>query len=428
MPDSDDLDLTAADLALEDELRKLAALTRRASRARAEIPDPAFVAALRARLVEPLPAAPRPSFQRRLRRRLEGRSSLPRWTFAAAGLGLAAAVAVVISVLLVPTANHARVASPVPRPARADLIRAYPVLNLHPPSGGGGGYTPIDSAFENSPGDAYPKRLRLRLQSFPPMRTTLPAYRLAVRPLKREAIVSAARRLGVRPSRPFCMSSAGTLVEPCGRNTWAVIEVAGWPSHSINVSWRGEIVYHDSPRHPAVYHGPRLRLDDALRIARCWLRILGRPASRMPVQAIHPAGFPGPINGRPVFVSFAWARGVHANIPAAEMWVAPTGHVIEAVAWPTIAHRATIEARGVADAWAQVGQGRAPIAVQGRLSSFPAGTGVATKVSLTQVLVAPKQGAVFLEPVYRFSGFVTLDRGEGRHRWYALVPATLGGS
>ena len=424
MRDGNEIELTAPEFEMEARLRELAPLMREASRAQPDEPDLAFVSALRARLVEPLPAVPRPSFQRQLRRRLAHRYRfVPRWVPATAGALAILVVAIGLFAALHSSAGPTKVASTMPRPTRADLIRTYPFLNIRPLGGGGGGFSPTTSPLGEPTGDAYPARLSLHAGTFPPMPRVLPAYKLASRHVTNRTLIRTARRLGINTREIYCMNPSGTAVEPCRHGAWTVVQVRGWPLHSLNVSSQGEIIFHDVPRKQFAYRGPRLSFSAAVGIARHWLTVVGLPARGMPVLTIGRTPDKGTVNSRLVAVSFGWVNGARANVPAATMWVAPAGHVQEALAWGPIAPSISVKAVGVASAWDEVQTGKAPIAVEGRPLSFPHGNGSFSTVRVSHVLVVPKYGAAYLEPVYQFSGLVTLGDGQGRHAWYALVPA-----
>jgi hypothetical protein len=142
----------------------------------------------------------------------------------------------------------------------------------------------------------------------------------------------------------------------------------------------------------------------------------------MPVlkaQSLSVPSFPS----TPIEVTFGWKAGVQSAIPAATIWVAPTGAVTNAIVWPPVAGKGTVAVIPVRATWPKVRSGTAPVAVVGA-NFFPLtpGTGETTAVEVVQVLVTPSHGAPALVPAYRFSGTVDLQ-GHGRHSWYALVPA-----
>lgn len=427
MPEWNDIDLMERDLQLERELTDLGPAMGAASRVRAEGPDPAFLTALRTRLTEPAPVAPDDAFERRLRDRLVGRRLRLPWRL---GFAAGAAVAAALALLLVlhpfgPLPHRAPLAVGVPLPSRQDLTRDYPPLGV---SGGGGGYlTPTASRILGPAGPAYPKRLRLAAGPFPPTPPGLPVYRLAPDPFGGSSLAAVAHRLGISGS-PFCLSPVTAQRVPCGPRTWTTVARNLFPSrqplHSIAVAASGEVIYHDLAYDQFSYHGPALAGGRAVTIARSWLAKLGWPASHAPVLAIAPVRVTGPVNAAsPIGVTFGWNRTIHATTPAAIVWVAPSGRVVEAHLWPPIVRHRIVAVRDIGAAWTEVASGRAPVAVEGGVIVPVPGTGSATKIDVVQVLVTSAHGSAYLEPAYRFSGRVTLANGLGTRSWYALVPA-----
>ncbi len=145
----------------------------------------------------------------------------------------------------------------------------------------------------------------------------------------------------------------------------------------------------------------------------------------MPVLSDAPPTLSGPAStASSLAVSFGWPRVGQSNVPAAVLWVAPGGRVVEGLLWPPIAQQRSVATRSIQTAWNLVRAGRAPIALHASVvGGFPSGTGEVRRVSVVQVLVTSQRGQPYLVPAYRFAGEVTLDGGQGTHAWYALTPA-----
>jgi hypothetical protein len=423
----DEIDLTPDERRLETELTALGPAMERAARARASAPDPAFVDALRASLVAPEPVAPDRSFERRLRTRLVGH----RFTLWPIGLAGAVALAAALVLLLLPHPTHhpSPLAVGIPRPSAEDLLRNYP-----PPgaSGGGGGYLAPTASRLDTPHAAYSGRLVLSAHSLTGGPDVLPVYQLAPSPFGGRPLGGVAHRLGI--SGPvICMNATTAQQTACTSTAWRVVALNLYPSHaplhSLALSPSGEAIYHDlrpeshSPARP-------LGAGRAVADARAWLRLVGVSAASMPVEAAHPAPATGQgNNGNLQAVSFGWATGLHTTVPEVTLWVDPAGRVTEARLWPAVATRKSAAARSTAAAWSNVAANRAPVAVEGVISpSTPSGTGVASRVSIVEILVTPPAGHSYLEAAYKFSGTVRLAGGEDRQSWYALVPAIVQGS
>lgn len=430
MPDRDGIDLTEAERQLAVELMALRQVMRAAARSRAMAPDSSFLLTLRTRLVEPEPIVPDATFQRRLRRRLTRRR--PRWPWRPA-LAASAVVAGMLALILLlrpqgPPSRTPPSAAGVPRPSTQDLARGYPPVGLQ--AGGGGVLLPTMSRIAGLAGQGYPKRLRLAAGSLPATPASLPVYRLASRPFGRRTITTIARRLGLE-ARPLCVHAGRSQPTRCDRETWTVVANTRsplTPLHSLAVSPAGDFVYHDLTYDQFAYHGPSLGRRRAIRIARAWIRdVQGRTAG--PVLAVGPARTAGPPNaGLPFAVAFGWQRGMRASVPAATLWVAPTGRVVEAQVWPPITRRRSVASRDIGEAWSDVARGKAPIAVTGGIALPVPGTGSVSRVGIVQVLVAPGRGSAYLEPAYRFSGTVKLIPRSVKGRpivrpWFALAPA-----
>ena len=141
------------------------------------------------------------------------------------------------------------------------------------------------------------------------------------------------------------------------------------------------------------------------------------------VTQVRTIGPPG--NSEPLSVQFGWGPDIHANRPAATVWVAPTGEIIEAELWPPIDHTRVVPARTPAEAFKSVRSGKAPVAVErAPLYSQTPGSGSASRLDLVQILVIPARGPSYLVPAYRFSGRVALTSTSHTYRWYALSAVT----
>jgi hypothetical protein len=425
MPEYDDIELTDGEVELERTLTDLGPAMRRAARARSEAPDPTFLTALRARLVEPEAAAPDRSFQERLRVQLVGKQRAFPWRL---GVAAGTAVAAVLVLLLVfqpftQRAQRAPLAVGVPQPSAGDLTRGYPPPGI---MGGGGGYLSPTVSLLQGPSGAFTGELHLTAGSLRAMPASLPVYRLTTHLFRGASLHQVAHRLGIG-GKTACMSPTTGGQARCSGRTWSVVASALVPSrkplHSVAVSPAGEVIYHDTSYDQATYRGSVLRPVRAIAIARSWLYGLGWPAARMPVLRATPARAAGPPGaGSPISVSFGWKEGVASTIPAATLWVAPTGRVIEALVWPAIAGHRVVATTNVGAAWTEVMAGKAPVAVEGVGVPAP-GTGVASQADVVQVLVTPAHGPAYLEPAFRFSGTLRLATDQRTHHWYALVPA-----
>jgi hypothetical protein len=428
MPEWDGLELTEDERRLAEELTTYGPLLGRIARARREKPDPAFLLSLRATFAGIEPARPTPAFERRLRRRLIGlRPAIYRPLGAIGALVVAAVVALVLIRGGAPKHTNRPLAAGIPHPSTADLIWGFPAIGV---SGGGGGYlTPTASRIAVNGGTGYPKRLHLQLSSVPTDAGTLAVYRLAAQPPYAATFVAAARRLGISGSAT-CMSPTTAQRSHCGAGEWRVVAQNLFPSRlplkSLAFSIAtGETLYHDTRYDPLTYRGAALRPQVAEKTARRWLASLGWPGNRMPVLGVTQVREIGPPGkSAPSSIQFGWGRGIRANRPAATVWVAPIGTVIEADLWPPIERRRVVPARTAAAAFQTVQSGAAPVAVENApLASQTSGSGRASQVSLVDVLVTPPHGPSYLVPAYRFSGRVRLT-GPGRsYPWYALSSA-----
>jgi hypothetical protein len=425
-PDS----LTEADVALDHELTQLGPRLRAISHARSDAPDPEWAAALRLRIIQPADTTIRPAFERRLRKRLVGRTTAfgVRGWFAVALLAVAA-VAVALALILHPFGSGPGASSSSalpPPPTTHDLLRNYPYLGLR--GGGGGGGLSTTSLAPTRLGEAYPSKLRLTARPFRAFGHRLPTYRLSRDTLEPASLRRTARRLGIS-ARLTCSTSTGYVQSPpCPRNAWRV--VAEFPTahrfrlHSLALSPLGEVVYMNLPFRPRPFPGPGLSRTEAVRVARDWLTGMGWQANRMRVLSSTPNPGSGTSTAQPIVLTFGWIGHIHATVPAATVSVTQTRRVLDAEMWPPIVRTTVAPTRSVAAAWLDVADGRAPIAVErrGSLSPFPPGRGHVSRVTVVQLLVTPNHGPAYLEPVYKFSGSVRLGVGVGTHPWYALVP------
>jgi hypothetical protein len=428
MPEWDEIDLTERERELQKELAGLSRTLRAAVGSREEKADPAFVMALRARLVESEPVRLDTRFQQRLRTRLVGRRIRFPWILRAA-LGAATAAAVLLLLVLHPGAGSrpkGQLAVGIPLPTTNDLTRGYPPPG--PVGGGGGVIAPVTSRAEAPASGGYPTRLHLTAQSLPTTSSTVSVYTLGTRAFSKTSLASEAHGLGISGGS-ICMSAATAAQTPCAANAWRVIAQHLFPSRkplqSLASSPVGELIYHDLTYDQFAYRGSPLPHSRAVAVASAWLQRLGWPASQAPVLAVARVATTGPLDaGSPVAVTFGWNGGVRATVPAATLWVAPTGRIVEAHVWPAVVRSRTVATRNMSNAWTQVESGKAPVAVEGPvIYPAPSGTGSARTVEIVNVLVTPARGHAYLEPAYRFSGQVQLGGGQGTHRWYALAPA-----
>ncbi len=422
MPEEDGPTMTP-DERLERELAELAPLIRRRQRAETEGVDPAFALALERRLLGEQPAASArtasrfPLVHRGPRCRLH-------WP---TGLGTTVLAAAIVVVLLL-SRHHAPTPSPValaPRPALTDLTRDYPRFAV---GGGGGGMEyPISTPLELS-GGAYPVPLRLSAAHLPSAPATLPDYRLARPSFSVPHVRRLAQLLGI--AAPVTFWNDAAQIVPRSRATWIVAASGTPPSrlplHSVAIALQtGELLYHDLRPNPPANRGAQTQRQRAVSLARAWLERLGWPGAAMPVLSVGPPTFSGPSStASSLGVSLGWPRVGQSDVPAAVLWIAPGGRVIEGLLWPPIARRRSVAARSIQTAWNLVRAGHAPIALHASVvGSFPSGTGAVRRVSVVQVLVTSHRGHPYLVPAYRFEGEVNLNGGQGTHAWYALVPA-----
>ncbi len=421
MPEEDGPTMTP-DEQLEHELAELAPLIRRRQRAETEGVDPAFALALERRLLgEQPPRSARPAS------RFPIVEHGPRWLLRWPALSAAALAAAVVFALLLPR-HHAPAPRPValaPRPALTDLTRDYPSFAV---GGGGGGMEyPISTPLELS-GGGYPVPLHLSAAHLPSASATLPDYRLARPSFSVPRVRRLAQRLGI--AAPVTFWNDAAQIVPRSRATWIVAASGTPPSrlplHSVAISLHtGELLYHDLRANPPAYRGETIQHHRAVALARTWLERLGWPGAAMPVLSVGPHTFSGPSStASSLAVSFGWPRVGRSNVPAAVLWVAPSGRVVEGLLWPPIAQRRSVATRGIQTAWNLVRAGRAPIALHASVvGGFPSGTGAVRRVSVVQVLVTSQRGQPYLIPAYRFEGEVHLNGGQGTHAWYALAPA-----
>lgn len=416
------------DAALARDLLRLGPLLRRHEQTDAEEPDPAFLAALEARLATLDVAAPRPRTVSGARPdRLDARPRAvtplsrrrPRmaaWGGLAVAALVAAALALVAVVVMVRTPVRAPASSPtvafaVPSPNLADLMRGYPQA-----LGGGGIITPTVSLVALAPGVPYAGRLRLSVSPLPTGPTTLHAYRLAPPSFDLTRVGTLGARVGI--SAPVTRARAGGTV-------WSVVVTGGLPSsrplHSLAVAMTtGELIYHDtSYAQPGQL--PALNAARAASVARSWLARLGWPAARMPLLSVEPE-FAAPPGVRAV--NLGWADADQAALAAATLWVTPDGRMIEAHLWPPVERSRTIRARGIAAAAGDVRRGHLPVAVAGVPPLMTAaGVGVVRSVTIAQTLSVGPDRRLYLVPTYRFAGTIQLRGFPDSHAWYGLVPA-----
>ncbi len=422
MPEEDGPAMTP-DERLERELAELAPLIRRRQRAETEGVDPAFALALERRLLgeQPARSAHTPS-----RSPLFGHG--PRWLLRwPTGLGATVLAAAIVVVLLLPR-HHAPAPKPValaPRPALTDLTRDYPRFAV---GGGGGGMEyPISTPLELS-GGAYPVPLRLSAAHLPSAPATLPAYRLVPPSSSVPHVRRLAQLLGI--AAPVTFWNDAAQIVPHSRATWIVAASGTPPSrlplHSVAISLAtGELLYHDLRANPPASQSAQPTRQQAVALARAWLERLGWPGAAMPVLSEAPPTLSGPAStASSLAISLGWPRVGQSDVPAAVLWVAPSGRVAEGLLWPPIAQQRFVATRSIQTAWNLVRTGRAPIALHASVvGGFPSGTGAVRRVSVVQVLVTSHRDQPYLIPAYRFEGAVQLNGGQGTHAWYALTPA-----
>lgn len=408
---------------MERELAELAPLIRRRQRAETEGVDPAFALALERRLLGEQP--PR-STRTASRFPIVGHGPhwLLRWP---TGLGAAALAVAIVVVLLLPR-HHAPAPSRMalaPQPSLTDLTRDYPRFAV---GGGGGGMEyPISTPLEPS-GGGYPVPLHLSAAQLPSALATLPVYRLARPSSSVPHVRRLAQLLGI--AAPVTFWNDAAQIVPRSRATWIVAASGTPPSrlplHSVAISLAtGELLYHDLRANPTANRGAHPQRQRAVALARAWLERLGWPGAAMPVLSDAPPTLSGPAStASSLAVSLGWPRVGQSDVPAAVLWIAPSGRVVEGLLWPPIAQRRSVAARSIQTAWNLVRAGRAPIALHASVvGGFPSEIGAVRRVSVVQVLVTSQRSQPYLVPAYRFAGEVTLDGGQGTHAWYALTPA-----
>jgi len=456
-------DVDPTDAALDRDLRDLGPLMLRQETLDAQIPDPAFAYALRARLVgsDAESAEPDQAFARDLRGRLVGGATSPigdgatprvapsplvrsrRRPQPVVWLGLAAALVAALAAValwlprrLPPTGNR-RDASSValgraPQPSLGDITRGFQSApGTGGGAGGGGVVSPVRGSIQLPPSpQPFYGPISITADTAPAAPSTLPAYRLDA-PLNQAGVGRMARRLGI----------AAPVTRIAGQNAiWNVAADgsgapgAKYPLHSIAVSTiTGETIYYDRRYQDEAITGSR-RLDRAVAVAaaRSWLA--SSSWSGMGV------GSAAPVAGTNEWgVEAGWPGTGAAITPGATMLVIPGGHVIEAHLWPRVAARLTVQARGGRAALAALQANRVPLSItesNGLNIPIVGGRGTVTRVDIAQVLTADVSGALYLAPVYRFSGTARLvaARGPGIQphpapiaaTWYALVPAAGG--
>lgn len=415
-------------------------------RAEATEPDPAFVRRLHAHLVGETARAADPPGDRAARPvfaetgggaghplpapgRRRGPGHLSPWALLAAAL-VAALLALVMLVRpprggrgLAPT-----VAAALPRPSGADLTRGFPLLG-----GGGAGAppSPVISSLEEGNNPPYPGRLHLTAGALPRGAPALRAYRLGAPDAGAARVARLARLLGI---------DAAVTTRNGGNAPWTVaatagVSAAGPTLHSVAVSTAtGEVVYHDV-RGVGAPRGAQGRAV-AVAAARAWLTRVGWPGSGLPVQSALNGGTYAPGEWT---IAFGWAGTGPAATSAASVVVEPGARVGEARLWPRADRSYTVPARGIDAAWAELRQGRMPLAVTtpgapGQFMVVPgAGQGRVTGVTVAQVLTAGDDGRLYLVPAYRFAGTTRVrvrPLGVAASRpllvdatWYTLIPA-----
>jgi hypothetical protein len=407
-----DQDRFGPDDALERELAELGPVMRRQEQVEGEQPDPAFVQALRTRLVGEPQLTPAPPISIR-RERQERRWH--RFVFGGALSAAAAAAAVIALVVGSHKAegpgNH-RVAFTLPTPNPTNLAQTFPVYGL---GGGGGLPAPWTDTAGIPAGLPYAGRLALRAGTLPANGGPLPAHRLSGPAFAAPRIrtLAAALRIG----RPIKRSN-----QPSGRWTY-VWKEPRMPSDTVDKSLAvnlltGQLIYHNLDT-AYTSPGPRLTLNAPgnVAVARAWLTRLGWPGSAMPV---HRATSPQELV-RQDTVTLGWAGAGPTDVPAATLLIT-RGTVTDADLWPPVSSSGTVAARGYAAAWTAVRAGRVPVGLAGQIYPPRNGSGVLQRTTVLQVFTRTPAGALYLAPAYRFEGTATIS-GHGSYRWYAFVPA-----
>jgi hypothetical protein len=402
-----DQDRFGPDDAWERELAELGPLMRRQEQAETAEPDPAFVRALRSRLVGPEPTtAPIPMRRKRL------------WPRLAFGGVVSAAAAAAAAVALVLGSHNARapgqlqVAFALPTPDATSLAQSFPVYGL----GGGGGVPEPWADTAGIPGGApYAGHLRLRAGTLPSGPRRLPAHRLAGPEFAAPRIRVLAATLGIP-------GQVKRSTQPSGR--WAYVwKKPRLPSDPIDRSvavnlQTGQLIFHNFNLN-SVGPGQQLPLNDPANVAaaRVWLTSLGWPGAQMPV---HQPTSPQEA-ARTNSVTLDWAGAGSTDVPAATIEVAH-GTIIDATLWPPVSRSGSVPARGYPAAWAEVRAGRVPIGLAGQIYPPKNGSGALERKAIFQVFIRTPAGALYLAPAYRFEGTASIQ-GTGSYHWYAFVPA-----
>jgi hypothetical protein len=181
----------------------------------------------------------------------------------------------------------------------------------------------------------------------------------------------------------------------------------------------GELIYHDRRNFVLPKTKRPLGRHDAVLAARRWLRALGWPADRMPLRSATPL----PDHPRIRSVVFGWAGVGPAAIEEATLWVTPDRSVVEALVWPPVLQKESIPARSIHDAWSDVQQHHAPLAVRAlSFRSRATGSGVLRRASVVSVLTRGTDRRLYLVPAYRFAGDARFTNKSGTYRWVSLTP------
>jgi hypothetical protein len=403
------------DEALERELAELGPVMARQSQAEAEPPNEVFLQALRARLVgqrqkQDRPEPPAPIAIKRTRER-------PRWLWGGGIVAAAAAAALIVfafnrETATAPTSQHTAFALPTPNPTQ--LAQSYPLLGGL--GAGGGTPPPWENLLQIPSGGAYPGRLRLSASSLPAAASSAHAFQLKDASFDAPRVAELAKALGIQ-------GAVKSSNQPNGR--WIYVwELSNNPTrpvnHSVAVSLQtGELIYHNFG---GVYDLPRLPLNVPrnVDVAQAWLTRLGWPGRSMMVHA--------PTSGQERdltdTVTLSWPGVRAVDVPAAILLINKYGQVEDAHLWPPVAQEGTVSTRPIADAWHDVENGKAPLAVIPRLigEPFNNGTGELHSATILEVFTQTPSGALYLAPAYRFQGIATIH-AVGRRRWFALSPA-----
>jgi len=393
----------------ERELEDLGPLMRRQEQAEAEEPDPAFLQALRTRLVAEEQTAPAPPIS------IHGERRWHRVVFGgalSAAAVAAATVAVIVGTHQAGSPGRHQVAFALPTPNPTNLAQTFPVYGV---GAGGGVPAPWTDTGGIPTGQPYGGHLTLRAHGFPAGPGRLPAYRLA-RP------AFAVPRIRALAGMLHIDGHIKRSNQPSGKWTY-VWKPPRLPSDPIDRSiavhlQTGQLIFHNLDI-SIILPGSELPLNDPrnVSVARAWLTKLGWPGNSMPV---HQPTSPQEAD-RLNTVTLGWAGATPADLPAAVL-VIERGTVIDADLWPPVSRRGSVRVDSYVAAWAKVRAGRVPVGLAVQIYPATDGSGTLQRATVLQIFTRTPSGALYLAPAYRFEGLATIP-GHGSYRWYAFVPA-----